>query len=227
MHWRAVVQILRYLCGTTNYGLLFNGASKSPTSQTVTSATSVSVPVPSVQGDAPNPNAVAGLVVYSDANWGSCKDSRRSTTGWIIKLGECWIDWNCRKQETVALSSCEAEYMAVCSAAQGAMWIRSLLMEIGYGPKSSSPSASAPIPIFYCDNKSAISMARNDVLHNRSKHIDIKHHFIRELIERKVFLIEWIGTAEQVADVLTKTLLPRIFVKFRDLIVFPVQHKAI
>jgi hypothetical protein len=222
IHWRAVIQILRYLCGTSNYGLLFNGQSNSSTAQTALSNTSVSsISVPSVSNSAVTD--ATKLIVYSDASWGMDKDNRRSTTGWIIKLGNCWIDWNSRKQQTVALSSCEAEYMALGAAAQGALWIKSLLGEMGYGPNSSTTSTptSSPIPIFYCDNKSAISMAQNNVLHNRSKHIDIKHHFIRELIERKVFRIDWISTSEQVADVLTKKLLPRTFIKFRDLIVVP------
>jgi reverse transcriptase-like protein len=212
IHWRAVMQILRYLCGTTELGLKFDGnmGKNSFTHSDASSAQSASVESP--------------LVIYADANWGSCKDSRRSTTGWLIQLGNCWIDWSCHKQATVALSSCEAEYMAVTASTQGAMWMSQLLHEIGFmrwicGGASSPSSTISPVPLIYSDNKSAIAMAQNDSLHSRSKHIDIKHHFIREQIEKKFIQIQWISTHQQVADILTKTLQPRTFIKFRDLLV--------
>jgi hypothetical protein len=194
-HWRAVKQILRYLCGTSQLGLKFDGSGKNGT----------------VSMDAGLPP----LVSFADSDWAGCPDTRRSTTGWLLCLGGCLIDWHCQKQPTVALSSCEAEYMALSSAVQGVMWTRKLLGELGLTDSESSST------LLHSDNKSAVAMARNDVLHNRSKHIDIRYHFIREEITAGRIHLQWIPTEEQRADILTKALPPRAFLKFRDLLVSP------
>jgi hypothetical protein len=213
-HWRAVVQILRYLSSTTHYGLLF-GATASASPSSSSSGASLSVP---------STNSRSALTVFADANWGSCKDSRRSTTGWLIQLCGGWIDWSCKKQETVALSSCEAEYVAASSATAGVTWTVQLLSEIGFLDWISGGASLSAIPVLFSDNRSAIAMANTDSLHSRSKHIDIKHHFIREQVDRKFIAIQWISTHEQIADILTKTLAPRLFTKFRDAIVTPINH---
>ena len=227
VHWRAVKQILRYLCGTAHYSLLF-AAEQSPT--TVASQSAISSSPPQFMGSTPTTSAfLFPLLVHADANWGACKDTRRSHIGWCIHLGACLIDWEVRKEQTVALSSCEAEYMAISAGARGLLWIQQLLFELGVinhpSANSSSSSSASPstTPLILSDNKSAIAMATNDVLHKRSKHIDIKHHFIRELIERKRMRLEWVASGEQLADIFTKTLLPRLFIKFRDQMVFPVK----
>jgi hypothetical protein len=82
------------------------------------------------------------------------------------------------------------------------------------------------VPLVLCDNKSAIAMGHTDALHSRSKHIDIRHHFIREQIEKGRISLQWISTQEQVADILTKTLQPRIFLRFRDQLVCAVQQQS-
>jgi hypothetical protein len=193
-HWAAVKQILRYLCGTTNYGLKFEPNGEEST---------------------------LGLTVFADASWANCVDSRRSTTGWAMKIGEqCWIDWNSHKQETVALSTCEAEYMAIGTATQGILWTQQMLREIAV-----VASNTLITPIIYSDNKSAICMSKNDVHHNRSKHIDIRHHFIRDEIAKKSITLEWVTTGEQIADILTKSLPPRLFVQFRDKLVVKIPTK--
>ena len=211
-HWRAVVQILRYLSSTTHYGLQFGRtASQAP------------LPNSSAATDSALSNNSA-LTVFADANWGSCKDSRRSTTGWLIQLCGGWIDWACKKQETVALSSCEAEYVAASAATAGVTWIVQLLSEIGFLEWISGGGQLSAIPVLFSDNRSAIAMANTDSLHSRSKHIDIKHHFIREQVDRKFITLQWISTHEQIADILTKTLTPKLFVKFRDAIVTPLSQ---
>jgi len=211
-HWRAVVQILRYLSNTAHYGLQF-GATASAAPSASSAAASVSVP-----------SSNSALIVFADANWGSCRDSRRSTTGWLIQLCGGWIDWSCKKQETVALSSCEAEYVAASSASAGVTWTVQLLREIGFMDWIYGGAQLSPIPVLFSDNRSAIAMAQTDSLHSRSKHIDIKHHFIREQVDRKFIALQWISTHDQVADILTKTLAPRLFVKFRDALVKPIQQ---
>jgi hypothetical protein len=199
-HWNALVLILRYLCGTRDFTLCFDG-----------NAANRSLATPLA------PLSIPPLVGYSDSSWGNCPDTRRSTTGWIIKLGNSVVDWNVHKQETVAISSCEAEYMAMVSITQAMLWTRSLLQELrDFFPSPSSSSPSSPVPIIMGDNKSAISMSKNDVMHQRTKHIDIKHHFIRDEIQKGTIQIQWISTHEQLADILTKRLNPFTFRKLRD-----------
>ena len=189
VHWQAVKRILRYLCGTAEYGLVFDG----------------SIPLQ--------------LQVFADANWAGCIDSRRSTSGWLIMLGGSVIDWSCKRQDTVALSSCESEYMAISSAVQGVLWTVSLLGELGIAQQS------APIMVRN-DNKSAIAITQNDVMHGRSKHIDIRHHFVRDEVLRRTVHMQWISTEEQVADIFTKAFGPMLFRKFRDRIVISCKETA-
>jgi hypothetical protein len=211
IHWKAVIQIMRYLCGTNNYSLCFNGNGNGNGKENLINNKN--------NNNTNNNTFLPSLVGYCDASWGSCRDSGRSTTGWIIKLGECFIDWNVHKQETVALSSCEAEYMAIVSITQAIMWTISMLKEIGIDFHPSVPSSvSFPIPIILSDNKSAIAMGKNDIMHNRSKHINIKHHFIRDEISKGTIILQWISTQDQIADIFTKTLQPRIFIKIRNLL---------
>ncbi|KAG6531025.1 hypothetical protein ZIOFF_004795 [Zingiber officinale] len=125
-------------------------------------------------------------------------DGRKSTSGMTFYFNESLVSWNSQKQKTVALSSCEAEFMAATTAACQALWLRSLVSELtGEEPK--------PVTLFV-DNKSAIALMKNPVFHGRSKHIDTRFHFIRECVENGQIVVEFINTGEQRADVLTKTL---------------------
>ena len=208
-HWRAVMQILRYLLTTVGYALLFDG-----------NLDSDALASPVVGPPSP-------MVVFADANWGGCQDTRRSTTGWLIRLGRCPIDWRSQKQPTAALSSCEAEYVAVCDATQSAMWLHQLLVEIGFIAWMCPNATSPPVPLILSDNKSAIALAHNDGSHGYSKHIAIKHHFIREQVEAKFVSLQWISTHQQLADIFTKALPTRTFAKFRDQLVTPLSaHQA-
>ena len=208
-HWRAVMQILRYLRKTAHFALLFNG--------NMDSAASLS----------PAAGPASPMSVFADANWGGCKDTSRSTTGWLIRLGRCPIDWRSQKQPVVSLSSCEAEYMAITDATQSAIWLHQLLGEIGFLAWACPDATSPPVPLILSDNKSAIALAHNDGAHGYSKHIRIKYHFIRDQVEAKFVSLQWISTHEQVADIFTKALPTRIFAKFRDQLVVPVSaHKA-
>jgi hypothetical protein len=163
--------------------------------------------------------------VYADASWGNCRDSGRSTTGWIIRYGNCWIDWNCHKQATVALSSCESEYMSISAATTNVMWTLGLLKEISlpvlHQSNGDSEQVQSPVPLLLSDNKSAIAIAKNDVHHNRTKHINIKHHFIREQLSAGTIELQWVSTDDQIADILTKTLQPRPFQRLQSILVVP------
>jgi len=138
---------------------------------------------------------------YSDADWAGDTDTRRSTTGYIVMLNNGAIAWKSRRQPTVALSTMESEYMALTEATKELKWIRTLLAELGH----SNGNSDEPTDLF-SDNQSAIALAKNPVSHARAKHIDIRHHFVREAIQDKTIWVQYIPTAEMTADSLTKAL---------------------
>jgi hypothetical protein len=138
-----------------------------------------------------------GLIGYADSDWGADKESRRSTTGYCFLYGGL-ISWKSKKQSTVALSTVEAEYMALASSVQESMWLIALGTEIGL-------SIVSPV-LIYQDNQGSMSLAKNPGEHSRTKHIDIRHHFVREKIEQVLVKLKYCPTQEMVADLLTKSL---------------------
>ena len=139
-----------------------------------------------------------GLHGYSDSSLGDQTDDRHLTSGYMFLLANGAISWSSRKQKTVAQSITEAEYMAMTDVANQAAWYRSFLTELGY-------SIDNPIPI-HGDNKGAIDLALNPVTGRRSKHINIKHHVIREYIEDGQISLIHTPTTEMIADGFTKSL---------------------
>jgi len=168
-HWKAVKRILRYLNGTKGLKLRFTK-------------------------NGPN----TGLQAFTDADWGSDVDNRRSCTGYVFCMGGGAISWNSKRQATVALSSTEAEYMSISSALSEAIWIRQLHDEIVKNPLK--------VLILYCDNESAIKLANNDGYRPRTKHIDIRHHYIRDHVRNGDVKIDYISTKVMPADSLTKAV---------------------
>lgn len=150
------------------------------------------------------------LTGYSDSNLAGDMDDRRNTGGMAFYLNDNLITWVSQKQRCVALSSCEAEFMAATAAACQGVWLMSLLMQI-------SGIGSGPVTI-YVDNKSAIDLTRNPIFHGHSKHIDIKYHFIRVCIERCEVDVKYVCTGEQKADVLTKAMSIKKFEEMRMLL---------
>ncbi|BES99741.1 Hydra magnipapillata [Nesidiocoris tenuis] len=134
---------------------------------------------------------------FCDADWGNCGTDRRSYSGYFFRFGGAAITWEARKQRTVALSSVEAEYMALAEAAREATYLKNFLRNIGYQTDSINVK---------CDSQGAKMLAENPVHHARSKHIDIKHHFVRQALEDGVLNISYLPTSEMPADVLTKGL---------------------
>ena len=127
-----------------------------------------------------------------------------------MKVNDCIVSWVSKKQSTVALSSAEAEYMAISAVVQEIKWINQLLEEMGF--KQSQPTR------IFSDSQSAIAISKDDVNHNRTKHIDIRHHFIRQAVKENQIELKWIPTENQEADILTKPLGKFQFKKLRNMI---------
>ncbi|KAE8656127.1 hypothetical protein F3Y22_tig00117010pilonHSYRG00118 [Hibiscus syriacus] len=148
------------------------------------------------------------LVGYSDSDWGGDIDNRRSTTGFVFSW-EILLHMDVKETTIVTLST-EAEYVAATSCVCHAIWLRNLLKEIGLIQEE---------PTKVCvDNKSAIALAKNPVFHDRSKHIDIRYHYIRECVARKDVEVEYVKSQDQVADIFTKPLTSEDFLRLRNLL---------
>eukprot|EP00253_Pinus_taeda_P024939 PITA_24939 len=148
------------------------------------------------------------LARYTDSDWAGCASNRKSTSGCYFGLGLAVVSWFSRKQQSVALSSAEAEYMAASLASCEAIWLRKMLFRL-FGQQL-RPS------VIYCDNQSCIKLTKNPVFHDRSKHIGIRYHFIRDYVHKGAVKLEYISTDKQVADILTKALPWGKHVYFRD-----------
>ena len=137
------------------------------------------------------------LTAYSDADHAGCQDTRRSTSGAAQFLGNKLVSWSSKRQMSTSISSTEAEYIAMSSCCAQILWMKSQLSDYGFNYNK--------IPM-YCDNKSAIALCCNNVQHSRSKHIDIRHHFIREQVEKGIVELYFVRTEFQLADIFTKAL---------------------
>jgi hypothetical protein len=134
---------------------------------------------------------------YSDADWAGNADDRKSTSGGCFYVGNNLVAWMSKKQASISLSTAEAKYIAAGSCCTQLLWMKTLLGDYGF---------SQGTMIINCDNTSAINIFKNPVHHSRTKHIDIRHHFLRDLVESKVVSLSFIPTENQLADILTKPL---------------------
>ena len=138
------------------------------------------------------------LVAFSDADYAGCRDTRRSTTGWCMFLGPSLISWKSKKQDRVSKSSTESEYRAMSQACAEIHWLRGLLAELGF-------SQCSPTPL-HADNTSAIHISVNPIFHERTKHIEVDCHFIREAFDARTISLPYVPSNLQVADIFTKAL---------------------
>lgn len=167
VHWNAAKGVLRYLAGSKDFGIYFGGGNK------------------------------PGLQMYCDSDYAGDVDTRRSTTGYVCTLNGGAISWSSRRQQTVAASTTEAEYMAAADTVKEALWLRKLMTDLGYQLGTITIQA---------DNQSTMKLLKNPVNSMRSKHIDVLYHFAREKVMCKDVEFKYVSTEENVADVFTKAL---------------------
>ena len=173
---KSAKRVLRYLAGTAELGIKFEKG-----------------------GDSLN------LTCFSDSDWAGCKKTRKSVSGFVVFLGGSPISWKSKTQPTVALSSCEAEYVALSVAVKEILWLVQFFEEVG------SP---INVPIFiFGDNTASIALAKDPVHHERTKHIYIKHHFLRQHVTENTIKLSYVHTASNIADLLTKATFNRLSVK--------------
>ncbi|GAU50018.1 hypothetical protein TSUD_331710 [Trifolium subterraneum] len=180
-HLSAAKRILRYIKGTMDYGIVLNKPDKK-----------------SIE-----------LIGYTDSNWCGDKDDRKSTAGYVFMYGGAPISWCSRKEPVVALSTCEAEYIAASLSACQGVWLSNLIDEIS--------NVKCDSVILKVDNMSAINLAKNPIAHGRSKHIELRFHYLREQVGNGKLKVEHCRTDLQVADVLTKAVTVETFVRLRNL----------
>ena len=142
--------------------------------------------------------SMLAVLGHCDSDWGGSIDDRRSVSGTVFTIAGGAVTWQAQRQKSVALSTVEAEYMAACQAAKDAVWLRAFLVGLGL-------NASAPTSI-HCDSQGAIALAKNPEHHQRSKHIDMRYHFVREQVTGGVITLDYTSTSDMVADQLTKPL---------------------
>ncbi|XP_071704970.1 secreted RxLR effector protein 161-like [Rutidosis leptorrhynchoides] len=136
--------------------------------------------------------------IYTDASWTGEKGDRKSTSGFFTLVGGNLVAWRSKKQKVISLSSAESEFRGIAKGVVESLWIKKLLTEIGF------PSKEA-IQIF-CDNEAAIAISENRVQHDRTKHVEIDRHFIREKLDGEIISLPSIRSEDQLADILTKSV---------------------
>lgn len=173
---KAARRTLRYLAGSAKWCLQFGGR----------------------RGGDEHLDQPLEVSAFADADWANDKVDRRSVSGWVVQLEGDPIDWASKKQSIVAQSTCEAELYAEAAAINEVLWLRGMLEELGLSVKTPS--------ILFGDNSSTQTISRQGVKRKRTKHVDVKYHFITECIERGIIDLQWVSTERQQADILTKGL---------------------
>lgn len=170
-HWEAVKRIIRYLKGTPKEAITYSGRIDIDKGEKVK------------------------IEVFSDSDWAQDKTDRKSTSGFIAKIGGGPVSWHSKKQPTVALSACEAEFVALTEATKEAIWLTLFLGELGIPFET---------PVILTDSRSAMEWSKNACYHQRTKHVALKYFFVRDVVSAKTVKMAYINTKENQADIMTK-----------------------
>jgi len=192
-HMVAAKRVLRYVKRTVNLGVFYKRGAENVGNLRVNYE-----------------NSFDNLEAYTDSDYAGDTEDRRSTSGYVFLLSGGAVAWSSRKQPVVTLSTTEAEYVAAAACACHSIWMKRVLNSLGF------PSCKC-VKIF-CDNSSTIKLSKNPVLHGRTKHIDIKFHFLRDLVKEGVVELVHCGTSEQMTDIMTKPLKLESFLKLRNML---------
>lgn len=176
-HMQLIKRILRYIKGTLDHGLHLTKSRSD------------------------------SLTAYTDADWAGCPDSRRSTSGYCVFLGDNLVSWSSKRQATISRSSAEAEYRGVANAVAETSWLRNLLLELHVPLRRAT--------LVYCDNISAVYLSSNPVQHQRTKHVELDIHFVREKVQLGSVRVLHVPAAYQYADIFTKGLPRHLFLRFK------------
>ena len=185
-HWNEAKRVLSYLKGTSNYAIRYRS-----------NASSAGVVTGYSRGIGIRPTDIS-IEGFSDSDWAGCIDTRRSTSGFVWMMNGGAVSWRSKLQTIVALSSTEAEYVGATPAVQEILWLRDLLREIEVADDSPS--------VLNMDNHRAVCLTRGAGDSNKTKHIDIRYHFIRSHVEEKRIKVQHISTDEMIANIFTKNL---------------------
>ena len=180
-HWLATKRILRYLKGTTGFGIFYRKEESS-----------------------------LKLVAFTDSDYAGDLDDRRSTSGYVIMMGYGAVSWSSKKQSVVALSTTEAEYIAASLCACHCVWLRRVVEKLGIKENSST--------VIICDNSLTIQLSKTLVFHEKSKHIDVRFHFLRDLVNEGVVELSHCNSQNQIADIMTKPIKLEQFEKLRGML---------
>lgn len=172
VQYQSAKRVLRYMSGTSEHGLVYR------------------------RNNSNNNNRDVFINAYCDANYAGDRNDRRSTSGYCVFLNGNLVSWATKKQQTVALSTCEAELMALSEVVKEVKWMMMLLTEMRY-------HVVLPI-IINVDNQSAIKISENDECHERTKHIDVRHFSVRDEIRNRIVQLRWVESQQQLADIMTK-----------------------
>jgi hypothetical protein len=178
LHLQAAKRILRYLQGTTNFGILYKR------------------------------DGMDELRAFTDSDYAGDVEDRKSTSGYVFLMSSGAVSWLSKKQPIVTLSTTEAEFVAAAGCASQAVWMRRVLENLGLAQKECTT--------IWCDNSSTIKLSKNPVMHGRSKHIDVRFHFLRDLVNDGIIQLLHCRTQEQIADLMTKALKVETFQKLRE-----------
>jgi hypothetical protein len=167
-HWKSLLHVIGYIKNTIDYGLTYSR------------------------------DAELTPLAYVDADYGGCRDTRRSTSGYVFTMAGGPVTWSSKRQATVALSTVEAEYVAMSRCAQQMVWMQTWLDEV---------EITHTVPgVVKGDSRGAIALAKTTKDHGKVKHIDIRHHYLRELVKSGSVIFEQIPSADNLADLFTKPL---------------------